>query len=227
MLHRIQPNKRHCSPKVTALQRELETLRTAFQNAIRMLHLSRSELLTIREEAIFIAEEYRTSNERLVASNEQLDSCNKELLAINRRLQDLLEQSCNSSGDPPSTVCVDLRHILSTWMNASPADVVHLAEKRLNEGTPAAWQENAARRVANLTPRQREIMVLIIEGRPSKIIAATLHISPRTVENHRASIMKRTGSKSLPALTRLALFASASGADEPLEEAQPQIGHTN
>jgi ribosomal protein L31E len=46
-------------------------------------------------------------------------------------------------------------------------------------------------------------------------IAADLNISRRTVENHRASIMKRTGSKSLPALARLALAATGNSADEP------------
>ena len=48
----------------------------------------------------------------------------------------------------------------------------------------------------------------MLAGQPSKNIAADLGISQRTVENHRASIMRRTGSKSLPALARLALLAS-------------------
>jgi two-component system CheB/CheR fusion protein len=48
---------------------------------------------------------------------------------------------------------------------------------------------------------------LVLAGHPSKNIAADLGISQRTVENHRARIMKRTGSKSLPALTQLALAA--------------------
>ncbi|WP_416173633.1 LuxR C-terminal-related transcriptional regulator [Aerococcus mictus] len=41
-------------------------------------------------------------------------------------------------------------------------------------------------------------------------IAADLGISQRTVENHRASIMRKTGSKSLPALARLALAAASN-----------------
>jgi two-component system CheB/CheR fusion protein len=62
--------------------------------------------------------------------------------------------------------------------------------------------------LADLTPRQREIMALIISGVPNKNIAADLGISQRTVETHRAAIMRKTGSKSLPALARLAVAAS-------------------
>jgi two-component system CheB/CheR fusion protein len=50
-------------------------------------------------------------------------------------------------------------------------------------------------------------MEMVLAGHPSKNIAADLGISQRTVENHRARIMKRAGSKSLPALARLALIA--------------------
>ena len=70
-----------------------------------------------------------------------------------------------------------------------------------------AWREAAANHIADLTPRQREIMELVLAGHPSKNIAADLSISQRTVENHRAAIMRKTGSKSLPALARLALAA--------------------
>jgi two-component system CheB/CheR fusion protein len=76
------------------------------------------------------------------------------------------------------------------------------------------WRESAATHLAGLTSRQREVMERVLAGQPSKNIAADLGISQRTVENHRASIMKRTGSKSLPALARLALVA-AGGRTEP------------
>ena len=75
-------------------------------------------------------------------------------------------------------------------------------------------RESASAHLAGLTPRQRDVMERVLAGQPSKNIAADLRISQRTVENHRAAIMKRTGSKSLPALARLALLASV-GAGEP------------
>ncbi len=79
------------------------------------------------------------------------------------------------------------------------------------------WRASAATHLAGLTPRQRDVMDRVLAGHPSKNIAADLGISQRTVENHRASIMKRTGSKSLPALARLALVAAGGAADPPSE----------
>jgi chemotaxis methyl-accepting protein methylase/FixJ family two-component response regulator/signal transduction histidine kinase len=58
-----------------------------------------------------------------------------------------------------------------------------------------------------LTPRQVEILDRLLLGQPNKIIADDLSISQRTVENHRAAIMVRTATKSLPALARLAMLA--------------------
>lgn len=71
----------------------------------------------------------------------------------------------------------------------------------------AQWRATAAELVADLTPRQHQIMDLVLAGHPSKNIAADLAISQRTVENHRAAIMAKTNTKSLPALARLALAA--------------------
>jgi DNA-binding CsgD family transcriptional regulator len=78
-----------------------------------------------------------------------------------------------------------------------------------------AWREDAADRVASLTPRERQIMELVLAGHPNKNIAADLGINQRTVENHRAAIMHKTGSKSLPALARLALSAAWNDAGQP------------
>jgi len=53
-------------------------------------------------------------------------------------------------------------------------------------------------------------MELVLGGRSSKCIAAELGISQRTVENHRAAIMRKTSVKSVPALVQLALAASGN-----------------
>ena len=83
------------------------------------------------------------------------------------------------------------------------------ALERAQDSTEVSVQRRheAAARFARLTPRQRTIMELIIQGRPNKIIAYDLGVSQRTVESHRAAIMSRTGVKSLAELVRLAMAA--------------------
>ena len=56
-----------------------------------------------------------------------------------------------------------------------------------------------------LTPREREILQLVAEGRSNKEIAATLNISAKTVETHRANVMHKLGLTSVGALVRYAV----------------------
>jgi two-component system CheB/CheR fusion protein len=88
------------------------------------------------------------------------------------------------------------------------ASVDRALERARDSGKLSAWREDAAGHLVGLTQRQRQIMEMVLAGHPSKNIAADLGISQRTVENHRASIMKKTGTKSLPALARLAIAAT-------------------
>jgi len=93
------------------------------------------------------------------------------------------------------------------------AGIARALDLSRDAGKRSAWHVAAADSIASLTPRQRDIMALVLSGHPSKNIAADLGISQRTVENHRASIMRRTGSRSLPALARLALTAVSDGTE--------------
>jgi len=63
-----------------------------------------------------------------------------------------------------------------------------------------------------LTPRQREILQLLAEGKNTKTIAATLKISIKTVETHRAGLMERLGIRDIPGLVR---YAIRNGLIEP------------
>lgn len=56
-----------------------------------------------------------------------------------------------------------------------------------------------------LTARQREILQLIAEGYTARNIAAKLHISIKTVDTHRANLMKRIDLQNIPALVRFAI----------------------
>lgn len=77
----------------------------------------------------------------------------------------------------------------------------------------AATQERKAQiaeievRRLTLTPRETEILGLLIEAYPNKVIAAKLGASIRTVEHHRARILEKMGARSLSQLIRL-MFTS-------------------
>jgi DNA-binding NarL/FixJ family response regulator len=58
---------------------------------------------------------------------------------------------------------------------------------------------------ARLTPREREIVQLLSEGKTNKEVAVVLDISTRTVETHRANIMHKLGMESLSDLVRYAI----------------------
>ncbi len=74
-------------------------------------------------------------------------------------------------------------------------------------------RDKALFQLASLTSRQHEVMRLVLEGQANKNIAATLKISQRTVEHHRASIMQKTGTKSIPELVRLTILARGDKVD--------------
>src|SRR5262252_4048624 len=61
-------------------------------------------------------------------------------------------------------------------------------------------------RAALLTPREREVFELVVEGEPNKIIARRLGISFRTVELHRAHIVEKLQARSLSDLIRMAII---------------------
>ncbi|GJL74387.1 MAG TPA: response regulator [Nitrosomonas sp.] len=62
----------------------------------------------------------------------------------------------------------------------------------------------AKSRLSKLTEREREVMVLVVQGFSNKEIAAQLKISHRTVEIHRGNIMHKTGAANLLELVQLA-----------------------
>ncbi len=89
-----------------------------------------------------------------------------------------------------------------------PNEAFTLTETHQRSGQHTEWRRDDADLLEVLTPRQHQIMDLVLAGKPSKNIATDLGISRRTVENHRAAIMLKTGSKSIPALARLALMCA-------------------
>jgi RNA polymerase sigma factor (sigma-70 family) len=70
-----------------------------------------------------------------------------------------------------------------------------------------AQRADIAARMAELTPREHEVMAMVTDGKSNKEIAATLGVSAKTVEVHRARVMDKMRADSLAELVRMALLA--------------------
>jgi FixJ family two-component response regulator len=70
-----------------------------------------------------------------------------------------------------------------------------------------ALYTSIAKRIDNLTPREKDVMNRIVEGQSSKVIAINLSLSPRTVEAHRAHIMEKMQTRSLADLVRTVMLS--------------------
>jgi FixJ family two-component response regulator len=67
-------------------------------------------------------------------------------------------------------------------------------------------------RLSTLTAREEELLRLLVSGMANKNIAAELGISIKTVENHRANLMEKTGALNAADLVRMAMLVSDRGA---------------
>ncbi len=76
----------------------------------------------------------------------------------------------------------------------------------------ARWTAELQQRFASLTPREREVMALVVTGRRNKQIAAQANMSEMTVKVHRSQIMRKMGAKSVVDLVRM---ADALGVSSP------------
>jgi DNA-binding NarL/FixJ family response regulator len=85
----------------------------------------------------------------------------------------------------------------------SPAISTHVMS-----GLSRARADESESRLESLSPRQREVLQMLAEGRSTKEIAFTLGLSVKTVETHRAAIMERLDIRDLPGLV---LFAADHG----------------
>ncbi|KCZ52227.1 response regulator transcription factor [Hyphomonas pacifica] len=75
-------------------------------------------------------------------------------------------------------------------------------------------QQEAAALIAQLTPREKEVLERLVAGLTNKMIAEDLDISHRTVEIHRANLMEKLEADSLSAALRIA-FAAGLGEESP------------
>jgi len=70
----------------------------------------------------------------------------------------------------------------------------------------AARKKTVQNQLQTLTPREQEVMQLVVHGSANKVIAMDLGVSQRTVEIHRARVMEKMQARSLAELVRMALL---------------------
>jgi FixJ family two-component response regulator len=85
-----------------------------------------------------------------------------------------------------------------------------LATDAQNRGE-LAKREVIRERFDSLTPREREVLTLVTQGKANKVMAGDLGVSQRTVEIHRARVMEKMGAASLAQLVRMMLDLETRG----------------
>jgi FixJ family two-component response regulator len=91
------------------------------------------------------------------------------------------------------------------WRDQDLLDAIHLALER--DGARRQREAEMAKlrdRFEWLTPREREVLPLVVSGLPNKQIAAEIGTSETTVKVHRGQLMRKMGADSLPELVRMA-----------------------
>ncbi|WP_295403218.1 response regulator transcription factor [uncultured Thiocystis sp.] len=90
--------------------------------------------------------------------------------------------------------------LLRSIRNALEFDRKHRANR--------SAKADIAIRLAELTPREHEVMAMVTEGKSNREIATALGVSAKTVEAHRARVMEKMRADSLAELVRMALLAA-------------------
>ena len=103
------------------------------------------------------------------------------------------------------TLPADLREAVRTVANGGTHFARALSSSGASESPPLSPDTTAS--LGQLTQRERQVLTGIAEGHTNKEIAASLGLSPRTVESYRESLIRKLGIPSVAGLTKFALDA--------------------
>ena len=171
--------------------------------------------------------------ETFTSAPQFLDRCNTSLggcLLLDIRMPGMdgieLQEELNARGFDIPIVIISGHADVATAIRTMKAGAIDLIEKpfadqelldridralRIEEARSSRRSDKSrvAACLEQLTPREREVMDLVVTGSSNKQIAEELHISNKTVEAHRAKVMKKMEAESLAGLVRDVLSVSS------------------
>lgn len=135
-----------------------------------------------------------------------------------------LVRKLRSSGKPWPVILITGHGDVALAVEAMKAGAIDFIEKPFDDAAllgairaalepqPATAGDSQAKseaeaRLAELSPRERDVLRGLVAGKINKVIAHDLGISPRTVEVYRANLMAKTGARGMSELMRIALAA--------------------
>ena len=180
----------------------------------------RAALRTLLRAASFMTEEYSSAEQFL----ERVDSGKPGCVLADLRMPGMsgleLQRALNERDAPQPIIFMSGHADVAMAVKAMKAGAADFLEKpvdgELLVETIRHWAQHALQthqahrgraqniiKLQRLTPREREIMNLLVEGKQNKQIASLLGISCRTVEAHRSKLMKKLGARSVSEVVRI------------------------
>jgi len=89
--------------------------------------------------------------------------------------------------------------------------IKHALQRDAENRLTIARHADLHQRIGTLTPREREVLTMVVDGRANKVIAIDLGLSERTVEIHRANVMEKMGASSVAHLVKMYMIVMEDG----------------
>ncbi|WP_277613628.1 response regulator transcription factor [Neoroseomonas marina] len=143
-----------------------------------------------------------------------------------------LRERASACGAPLAVILLSGHATIPLAVEAMREGAVHFLEKPVDPDLlletvaaacqtlrPAVEESPARARLHALTPREREVLAAFVARGSNKAVANALHMSPRTVEVHRARIFRKSGASCVTELVRIAIEAGMVDARAPVQHA--------
>jgi DNA-binding NarL/FixJ family response regulator len=129
------------------------------------------------------------------------------ILVLSAREDDLAVNEAVRAGAkgyvPKSSSSDELQFAIKALLKGQAYISPVVASGLINKGE--GGQDAGSSPLSSLTVREREVMKLLCEGHPNRDVAKVLHVSARTIDSHRANIMKKLGINSNAEMTQIAI----------------------